>query len=167
MAVEFYRHSLDDEEKDAVRAVLDGLFLTTGQRVYDFEKKFEEYLGVPAVVATVHCTASLHVSMMAAGIGPGDEVITSPMTFLSSSNAVLYAGGTPVFADVDPATANIDPIAVEAAITPRTKAIVAIDLYGLMADMVALRKIADRHGLVLVEDAAHCVEGRRDGHGPG
>jgi dTDP-4-amino-4,6-dideoxygalactose transaminase len=105
--------------------------------------------------------------MLAAGIGPGDEVVTTPMTFLSSANAVLYAGGTPVFADVDPATANIDPAAVEAAITPRSKAIVAVDLYGLLADMKTLRAIADKYSLVLVEDAAHCVEGRRDGVGPG
>jgi UDP-4-amino-4-deoxy-L-arabinose-oxoglutarate aminotransferase len=167
MAVDFYRHSLGEEEKDAVRSVLDSLFLTTGQKVYAFEKAFEEYLGVPAVVCTAHATASLHVAMLAAGIGPGDEVVTTPMTFLSSANAVLYAGGTPVFADVDPATANIDPDAVEAAITPKTKAIVAVDLYGLLADMKALRKIADRYSLVLVEDAAHCVEGRRDGIGPG
>ena len=89
------------------------------------------------------------------------------MTFLSSANAIVYAGGTPVFVDVDPATANIDPAAVAAAITPRTKAIIAVDLYGLLADMVALRSLADRHGLSLVEDAAHCVEGRRDGFGPG
>jgi dTDP-4-amino-4,6-dideoxygalactose transaminase len=167
VAVEFYRHSLGEDEKAAVRSVLDSLFLTTGQRVYDFEKKFGEYLGVPAVVGTVHCTASLHMAMLAAGIGPGDEVVTTPMTFLSSSNAVIYAGATPVFVDVDAATANIDPARVEAAIGPRTKAIVAVDLYGLMADMKALRAIADRHGLVLVEDAAHCVEGRRDGAGPG
>jgi dTDP-4-amino-4,6-dideoxygalactose transaminase len=167
MAVDFYRHSLGEDEKQAVCAVLDSLFLTTGQRVYDFEKRFEEYLGVPAVVATVHCTASLHLAMMAAAVGPGDEVITSPLTFLSSSNAVLYAGGTPVFVDVDSLTANIDPRAVEAAVTPRTKAIVAIDLYGLPADHVALRAVADRHGLVLVEDAAHCVEGVRDGYRPG
>jgi len=167
MAVDFYRHSLGEEEKAAVLSVLDSLFLTTGKKVYDFEKAFEEFLGVPAVVATVHCTASLHLTMLAAGIGPGDEVITTPMTFLSSANAVLYAGGTPVFVDVDPATANIDPVRVAKAVTPRTKAIVAVDLYGLPADHAALRTIADRHGLVLVEDAAHCVEGRRDGHGPG
>lgn len=167
MAVDFYRHSLGEEEKRAVASVLDSLFLTTGQRVYEFEKRFEEFLGVPAVVATVHCTASLHLAMLAAGVGPGDEVITTPMTFLSSANAVLYAGGTPVFVDVDPETANIDPARAAAAVTPKTKAIVAVDLYGLMADMVALRQVADAHGLVLVEDAAHCVEGRRDGHGPG
>ncbi|MFI5197282.1 MAG: DegT/DnrJ/EryC1/StrS family aminotransferase [Thermoanaerobaculia bacterium] len=167
MAVDFYRHSLGEEEKAAVRAVLDSLFLTTGQKAYAFEKAFEEYLGVPAVVCTAHATASLHLSMLAAGVGPLDEVVTTPMTFLSSANAVLYAGGTPVFVDVDPATANIDVGAAAAAVTPRTKAIVAVDLYGLMADMVALRAIADRHGLALVEDAAHCVEGRRDGFGPG
>jgi UDP-4-amino-4-deoxy-L-arabinose-oxoglutarate aminotransferase len=165
--VDFYRHSLGEEEKAAVAAVLDSLFLTTGQTVYDFERAFEQYLGVPAVVATIHCTASLHLAMLAAGIGAGDEVITTPMTFLSSANAVVYAGGTPVFVDAEPDTANIDAARVEAAVTPRTKAIVAVDLYGLPADLVALRAIADRHGLALVEDAAHCVEGRRDGHGPG
>src|SRR5438552_16812882 len=131
MAVEFYRHSLGEEEKAAVASVLDSLFLTTGQRVYEFEKRFEEFLGVPAVVATAHCTASLHLAMLAAGVGEGDEVVTTPMTFLASANAVLYAGGTPVFADVDPLTANIDTAKVEAAITPRTKAILAVDLYGL------------------------------------
>jgi UDP-4-amino-4-deoxy-L-arabinose-oxoglutarate aminotransferase len=167
VAVDFYRHSLGGDEKEAVAAVLDSLFLTTGQRVYEFEKAFEEYLGVPAVVCAAHGTAALHVAMLAAGIGPGDEVITTPMTFLSSANCVLYAGGTPVFADVDPVTANLDPAAVEAALTPRTKAIIAVDLYGLLADLTALRALADRHGLVLVEDAAHCVEGRRDGFGPG
>jgi UDP-4-amino-4-deoxy-L-arabinose-oxoglutarate aminotransferase len=167
MAVDFYRHSLGEDEKAAVRGVLDSLFLTTGQKVYAFENAFEDYLGVAAVVCTAHATASLHLAMLAAGIGPGDEVVTTPMTFLSSSNAIVYAGGTPVFVDVDSATANIDPAAVEAAITPRTKAIVAVDLYGLMADIVALRAIANRHSLALVEDAAHCVEGRRDGFGPG
>ena len=167
MAVDFYRHSLGEEEKSAVAAVLDSLFLTTGKTVYDFEKAFEEFLGVPAVVATVHCTASLHLAMLAAGVGPGDEVITTPMTVLSSANAVVYAGATPVFVDVEPETANIDAARVEAAVTPRTKAIVAVDLYGLPADHAALRAIADRRGLVLVEDAAHCVEGRRDGRGPG
>jgi dTDP-4-amino-4,6-dideoxygalactose transaminase len=167
MAVDFYRHSLGEDEKAAVRGVLDSLFLTTGQKVYAFENAFEDYLGVAAVVCTAHATASLHLAMLAVGIGPGDEVVTTPMTFLSSSNAIVYAGGTPVFVDVDSATANIDPAAVEAAITPRTRAIVAVDLYGLMADMVALRAIANRHGITLVEDAAHCVEGRRDGFGPG
>ena len=167
MGVDFYRHSLGEEEKKAVASVLDSLFLTTGQRVYEFEKAFEAYLGLPAVVCTAHGTAALHVAMLAAQIGPGDEVVTTPMTFLSTANCILYAGGTPVFADVEDATGLLDPAAVEAAITPRTKAIIAVDLYGLLADLKTLRAIADRHGLVLVEDAAHCVEGRRDGQGPG
>ncbi len=167
MAVEFYRHSLGEEEKAAVAAVVDSLFLTTGQRVYEFEEAFAAYLGLPAVTATVHGTAALHLAMLAAGVGEGDEVVTTPMTFLSSANAVVYAGATPVFADVDPGTANLGPAAAEAAVTPRTKAILAVDLYGLPADHVALREVADRHGLLLVEDAAHCVEGRRDGYGPG
>jgi len=167
VGVDFYRHSLGEEEKKAVASVLDSLFLTTGQRVYEFEKAFEAYLGLPAVVCTAHGTAALHVAMLAAQIGPGDEVVTTPMTFLSTANCILYAGGTPVFADVEDATGLLDPAAVEAAITPRTKAIIAVDLYGLLADLKTLRAIADRHGLVLVEDAAHCVEGRRDGQGPG
>src|SRR5674536_297619 len=85
MAVDFYRHSLGEDEKAAVRGVLDSLFLTTGQKVYAFENAFEDYLGVAAVVCTAHATASLHLAMLAAGIGPGDEVVTTPMTFLSSS----------------------------------------------------------------------------------
>jgi UDP-4-amino-4-deoxy-L-arabinose-oxoglutarate aminotransferase len=167
MAVEFYRHSLGAEEKAASAAVLDSLFLTTGQKVYEFEREFAAYLGVPAAVATVHCTASLHMALMAAGAGPGDEVVTTPMTFLSSVNTIVYTGARPVLADVEPATGNIDAAAVEAAITPKTKAIVAVDLYGLPADHVGLRQIADKKGLVLIEDAAHCIEGKRDGYGPG
>jgi len=167
VAVDFYRHALGEEEKAAVAAVLDSLFLTTGQRVYDFERAFEAYLGVPAVVCTAHATAALHVAMLAAGVGPGDEVVTTPMTFLSTANCILYAGATPVFADVDPATGNLDPAAAAAAITSRTKAVIAVDLYGLLADLKSFRALSDRHGLVLVEDAAHCVEGRRDGFGPG
>lgn len=167
MAVEFYRHSLGEDEKAAVASVLDSLFLTTGQKVYGFEKAFEEYLDLPCVVATSHATGALHLAMLAAGIGPGDEVVTTPMTFLASANAALYAGATPVFVDVDPETALLDPVAVEAAVGPRTKAIVGVDLYGALCDWAALRRVADRHGLVLVEDAAHCVEGRRDGAGPG
>ncbi len=167
MAVEFYRHSLGEEEKAAAAAVLDSLFLTTGQRVYEFERLFATYLGLPGVVATVHCTAALHMALLAAGVGPGDEVITTPMTFLSTVNTIVYTGAKPVLADVEKETGNIDPAAVEAAITPRTKAIVAVDLYGLQARLAELRRIADQHGAKLIEDAAHCVEGRRDGFGPG
>lgn len=165
--VEFYRHSLGETEKEAVSRVLDTLFLTTGDEVYAFEREFAAYLGVPDVVGVSSCTAALHLSLVGMGIGPGDEVIAPAMTFIASTTPVVHVGATPVLVDVDPATGNIDPELVEAAITPATKAIIAVHLYGTMVDMVALRDIADRHGLALIEDAAHCVEGVRDGYRPG
>lgn len=165
--IEFHRHSLGEEEKAAVGRVLDSVFLTTGDEVYAFEREFADFLGVPDVVAVSSCTAALHLSLVGLGIGPGDEVITTAMTFIATATAIVHAGAVPVLVDVEAATGNIDPALVEAAITPRTKAIIAVHLYGTMADVVALRDIADRHGLALVEDAAHCVEGSRDGHRPG
>jgi len=165
--VEFYRHSLGEVEKAAMGRVLDTLFLTTGDEVYAFEREFAEYLGVPDVVAVSSCTAALHLSLVGLGIGPGDEVITTAMTFIASATPVIHAGATPVLVDVDATTGNIDPVRVEAAITPATKAIIAVHLYGTMVDITALRDIADRYALALIEDAAHCVEGVRDGHRPG
>lgn len=165
--VEFYRHSLGEAEKTAMGRVLDTLFLTTGDEVYSFEREFAEYLGVPDVVTVSSCTAALHLSLVGLGVGPGDEVITTAMTFIASATAVVHAGATPVLVDVEAETGNIDPARVEAAITPATKAIVAVHLYGTMVDVRALRDIADRHGLALIEDAAHCVEGVRDGYRPG
>ncbi|MFD2080550.1 DegT/DnrJ/EryC1/StrS family aminotransferase [Actinopolymorpha cephalotaxi] len=164
--MEFYRHSLGADEKDAVARVLDSLFLTTGEEVYAFEREFAEYLGAPEVVALASCTAAEHLALLALGLRPGDEVITTPLTFVATATAILHAGGVPVFVDVEPSTGNLDPERVEAAITRRTRAIVPVHLYGTMCDMVALRELADRFGLVLVEDAAHCVEGERDGVRP-
>jgi UDP-4-amino-4-deoxy-L-arabinose-oxoglutarate aminotransferase len=165
--VEFYRHSLGEAEKAAMSRVLDTLFLTTGDEVYSFEREFAEYLGVPDVVAVSSCTAALHLALVGLGIGAGHEVITTAMTFIASATPVIHAGATPVLVDVEPDTGNIDPAKVEAAITPATKAIIAVHLYGTMVDIRALRDIADRHGLALIEDAAHCVEGVRDGYRPG
>ena len=165
--VEFHRHSLGQAEKDAVAGVLDSLFLTTGDEAYAFEREFADFLEVPHVVGVSSCTAAEHLTLRAFGIGAGDEVITTPMTFLATATAILHAGATPVFVDVESDTGNLDASLVETAITARTRAIVAVHLYGTMCDMHALRAIADRHGLVLIEDAAHCVEGRRDGVGPG
>jgi dTDP-4-amino-4,6-dideoxygalactose transaminase len=167
MKVEFYRHSLGQAEKEAVARVLDSLFLTTGEETYAFERELAAYLDVPHVVALASCTAAEHLALLALGIGPGDEVITTAMTFIASTTAILHAGATPVWVDCERETGNLDAAAIEAAITPRTRAIVAVHLYGVMCDMKALRAIADRHGLALIEDAAHCVEGRRDGVGPG
>jgi dTDP-4-amino-4,6-dideoxygalactose transaminase len=165
--VAFYRHDLGKPELDLIAEVLSGEILTTGEYVDRFEQKFAECLEAPHALAVSSCTGGLHVSLLALGIGEGDEVITTPMTFIATATAILEAGAKPVFVDVEPDTGNMDVSLVEAAITPRTKAILPVHLYGLMCDMRALRVIADRHKLKIVEDAAHCVEGVRDGARPG
>jgi UDP-4-amino-4-deoxy-L-arabinose-oxoglutarate aminotransferase len=165
--VPFFRHDLGQAELDQVAEVLSGEILTTGEYVVRFEVKFAGYLGRRHVLAVSSCTAALHLSLLGLGIGPGDEVITTPMTFVATSTAILCAGAKPIFVDVEPDTGNLDVSRVESAITPRTKAIMPVHLYGLMCDMRALRAIADRHGLKIIEDSAHCVEAKRDGVGPG
>lgn len=165
--IEFYRHDLGEAELASLRETFAGPFLTLGPRVGVFEKRFGEELGVPHVVGVSSCTLGMHMVLVALGIGAGDEVVTTPMTWMSTPNAALYAGAVPVFADVDPRTGLLDPAAVERAITPRTKAIFAVHLYGQMADVRALRAIADRHGILLLEDSAHGFECERDGARPG
>jgi perosamine synthetase len=157
-------------EEDDVAAVADALrsdFLTTGPRVDAFERDLERVTGAPHAVAVSSGTAALHAAYAAMGIGPDDEVIISPLTFAATANAALYLGARPVFADVDRQTGNIDPRAVEAAATSRTKAIVAVDFGGLPADYDRLRKIARDRGLILLADAAHSLgatyHGRRVG----
>ena len=167
MAVEFFRHSLEAEDIDALKEVVGSVFLTTGPVTAKFEQKFAEHTSLPHIVGTNSCTAALHLALLALDIGPGDEVITTPMTFVATALAILHTGAHPVFADVDPSTGLIDPEQVERAVTRRTKAILPVHLYGAMADMRALRDIADRHHLSIVEDAAHCIEGERDGVHPG
>jgi UDP-4-amino-4-deoxy-L-arabinose-oxoglutarate aminotransferase len=167
MKVEFYRHNIGQAEKDQVLAAMDSLFLTTGEITYKFERNLAKYLGISSSVGLMSCTAALHLALLAFNIGPGDEVITTPLTFIASANAVLHAGAKPVFVDVEPTTGNLDANLVEAAITPRTKAILPVHLYGHMCDMKALRAIADKHNLKIIEDAAHCLEGVRDGFRPG
>lgn len=165
--IEFYKHDLGEAELASVRQCLGSLFLALGPRVAEFERALCDYLGADHVVGVSSCTMALTVALRAFDIGPGDEVITTPLTFAATSNAILHTGAGVVFADIDPHTGLIDPAAVEAAITPRTKAIIAVHLYGQLADMPALRRIADRHHLVLIEDAAHAVEARHDGVRPG
>ena len=167
MGIPFYRHDLGEPELEAVRKVLAGPILTTGEVVKSFERRFAAYLGLPHALAVTSCTGALHLSLLAFGIGPGDEVITTPMTFIASSTAILETGAKPVFVDVESQTGNLDATKIEAAITPRTRAILPVHLYGQMCDMVRIRKIADQHGLFVIEDAAHCVEGERDGVKPG
>jgi dTDP-4-amino-4,6-dideoxygalactose transaminase len=167
MKVEFYKHNIGEEEKRKVLECLDGIFLTTGSYVAEFEEEFAQYLGLRYAVGLTSCTAALHLALLALGIGEGDEVITTPMTFIATATAIMHTGAKPVFVDVEPETALIDPTKIEAAITEKTRAIIPVHLYGQMCDMKSIRLIADEHGLKIIEDAAHCIEGKRDGVGPG
>ena len=165
--VEFFRHNIEAEDTARLQEVFESIFLTTGTATAEFEQKFAAYTGIPFVVGVTSCTAALHLALLALGIGPGDEVITTPMTYLATANSILHAGATPVFVDVESETALIDAKKIEKAITPRTKAIIPVHLYGMMADMKAISEIAQRHQLKIVEDCAHCIEGVRDGVRPG
>lgn len=158
---------MGEEEKQAVLEVLDSGMIAQGPRVKAFEEGFAAMCGVQHAVATSSGTTALHVALLAHGIGPGDEVITSSFTFIASANSVLFTGAKPVFVDIDPATFNLDPAQIEAAITPRTKAIMPVHLFGLTCDMDAIMEIATRHRLVVIEDAcqSHGAEykGKRAG----
>ncbi len=165
--IPFYLHDLGQPELDALAQVLRGPILTTGDVVLEFERRFAAYLSAPHAIGVTSCTGGTHISLAALGIGPGDEVITTPLTFIASATAIIQAGATPVFVDVEADTGNLDARLVSAAITSRTKAILPVHLYGQMCDMRALRAIADQHKLAIVEDCAHCIEGERDGVRPG
>lgn len=158
---------IGEEEKQAVMAVLDSGMIVQGPRVAEFEKQFAAVCGTKYAVATSSGTTALHLAMLAHGIGPGDEVITTPFTFIASVNSILYAGATPVLVDIEEDTFNIDPQAVERAITPRTKAILCVHLFGHLCDMDALQAIADKHGLVIIEDACQSVGGLYKGKAAG
>jgi dTDP-4-amino-4,6-dideoxygalactose transaminase len=165
--IPFFQHDLGQPELDAIREVLSGPILTTGATVARVERRLAEYLGAKHVITVTSCTGAMHLSLLALGVGPGDEVITTPMTFIATSTAIMEAGATPVFVDVEEKTGNLDADKVEAVMTERTRAILPVHLYGQMCDMRALRAIADRHRLFLIEDAAHCIEGERDRVRPG
>jgi len=147
-----------EEEKKEVLECLETGWLGTGPRVARFEEEFRAYKHADFAVAVNSCTAALHLSLLAADIGPGDEVITTPLTFCATVNAIIHAGAQPVLADVDPATLNIDPRQVEAKISGKTKAILPVHFAGRPCDMDALSSIAKQHGLILIEDCAHAIE---------
>lgn len=151
------RQTLDEEDIQSVIHVLRSDWLTTGPNVDAFEKAFAKQTGAKYAVAVSNGTAALHGAVFATGIGPGDEVIVPPMTFAASANCVLYQGGTVVFADIRPDTLALDPGRVEAAITPRTRAIVTVDYTGQPSDLEELNQIVERHQLTLIEDAAHSL----------
>lgn len=155
--------AIGEEEIEEVVACLRSGWIGTGPRVHAFEEAFREYRQAPHAVAVNSCTAALHLSLMAARLKPGDEVITTPMTFCATVNAIIHAGLTPVLADIDPVTQNIDPAKVEEKITPRTRAILPVHFAGLPCDMDALLDIASRHDLALIEDCAHAVEAEYKG----
>ena len=167
MKVEFYRHSLGEAEIASVVRTLGGVFLTAGPVTRKFEASFAQFLGCRRVVGTWSGTTALFLCLKALGIGQGDEVVTTPMTFIATSNAILEAGAVPVFVDVEEATGNMDAELIEGVISSKTKAVLPVHLYGHMCDMKRIRSIADRHGLFIIEDAAHCIEGSRDGIRPG
>ena len=158
---------IGEEEIAEVVATLRSGWLGTGPKVKRFEEMFREYVGAKHAIAVNSGTAALHLSMVVSGVGPGDEVVTTPMTFCATANAVLHTGATPVFVDVDPQTMNIDPTRIAAAITPRTRAILPLHFAGRPCPMDEIRAIADEHGLLVIEDAAHCVEGRHHGRNVG
>jgi len=149
---------IEQAEIDGVAAVVESGWLGTGPKVAQFEQDFAAYKGVKQAAALNSCTSAMHLSVLAAGIGPGDEVITTPMTFCATVNVIIHAGAKPVLADVDLKTLNIDPARVEEKITSRTKAILPVHFAGRPANMDALCSIADRHGLKVIEDCAHAIE---------
>lgn len=149
---------IEEPEMDEVLDCLRSAWLGTGPKTALFERRFAEYKQVPYAVAVNSCTAALHLSCTALGLGPGDEVITSPMTFCATVNAVIHSGATPVLADIDPTSFNLAPSSVEARITPRTRAILPVHFAGRSCDMDALMTIADRHGIPVIEDCAHAIE---------
>ncbi|MDP2922433.1 MAG: DegT/DnrJ/EryC1/StrS family aminotransferase [Candidatus Omnitrophota bacterium] len=163
MRVEFFKHSINERDIKRVEKILKTIFLTTGDEVEQFENNFAKYLGSSNAIGVTSCTAALHLCLLAWGIGEGDEVITAPMSFCATSNAIIHAGATPVFIDVEEETANINAELIEGSITKKTKAIIPVHLYGQMCDMKKIKQIADRHNLIIIEDAAHCIEGVRDG----
>lgn len=158
---------IEQPDIDEAIGCLRGGWAGTGPKVSQFEAAFADYVGARHAVAVSSCTAALHLSMIAADVGTGDEVITTPMTFVATANAIEHTGATPVFADVDLETMNIDPEKVAEAVTSRTRALLPVDFAGRPVNYTALLSLAENHGLPVVEDAAHCIEGRVAGRKTG
>jgi dTDP-4-amino-4,6-dideoxygalactose transaminase len=161
--VPFAPPSIGPEEIAAVVEALESGWLSTGPRVAAFERAFAAYAGAEHAVAVNSCTAALHLALLASGVGHGDEVITTPLTFCATANVVIHAGATPVFADVEPDTFNLDPALAADAITARTRALLPVHFAGRPANMSAFVAIGSRAGIRVIEDAAHCVEGNAAG----
>lgn len=167
MKVEFYRHNVGEEEIKESQKVLRSLFLTTGKYVDTFEDALAQYMETKYAVGLTSCTAALHLALIAAGVKPGDEVITTPMSFVATANSIRMAGAKPVFVEVEKDSANIDINLIEKAITKKTTAIMPVHMYGQMVDMKKLLPLGKKHDLPIIEDAAHALESVRDGIRPG
>ena len=148
---------IDERDEELVLEVLRSGRLSLGPSIDRFEELFAECVGAPFAAAVSSGTAGLHLLCRLAGLEEGDEAITSPFSFVASANCAIYEGATPVFADIDPKTLNLDPAAVEAAITERTKAVIAVDIFGYPCELDPLRELADKHGLVLIQDACEAL----------
>ena len=159
--------SIKPEIDAAIQRVIDNTAFIMGDEVAQFEQAFAEYCGVEYAVGVASGTAALFLALLAHGIGPGDEVITTPFTFFATGEAISQVGARPVFVDIDPVTYNIDPNRIEAAITPYTKAIMPVHLYGQPADMDPINAIAEKHGLIVIEDAAQAHGSRYKGQRAG
>jgi dTDP-4-amino-4,6-dideoxygalactose transaminase len=157
--VGFAPPAIGEAEIQEVVATLRSGWLSTGPRVHEFERAFAEYIGVPHAIAVNSCTAALHLSLLVAGIGPGDEVVTTPLTFCATANVIVHTGATPRFADIDPVTWNLSVARTAETVTSRTRALIPVHYAGRPVDVAGFREVAQRHGLMLIEDAAHCVEG--------
>ena len=166
-SIPYARHSIHPEDIQAITEVLLAGRITQGPKIEEFERAIVNFCGAGEGVAVSNGTAALHAACFAAGIGPDDEVIVPPITFAASANAVVYQGGKPVFADVLPGSLLLDPEKAKAAVTPRTKAILAVDYAGQPCDYRALREIADRHGLLLIADSCHALGAKYDGRNVG
>lgn len=158
--IPFHRPSITDAEVDAVTATLRSGWLTTGPRARDLEQMVADYVGVHHAVALSSCTAALHLALIAAGVGPGDEVVTSPYTFVSTGESILYLGAKPVFVDVERATKNLNPKLVASAITLKTRAIVSVSIAGHPCHAQEIAAEAKRHAIPVIEDAAHSLTAR-------
>ena len=153
----YHQPLIESDDEQAVLDVLRSGWLTTGPQTKTFERTLAEYVGAARAVAVNSCTAALHLALKVAGVGPGDEVITSPITFASTANVIVHCGATPVFVDVDPVTLNIDPTKIEAALTPRTKAVIPVDFAGHPADLDAIAAVVKDRRITVIEDAAHSI----------
>lgn len=157
-------HEMKSEIDAAVLGALESTQFILGPNVSGFEEEAASYLGVLHAITCASGTDALHLAVLAAGIGPGDEVITTPFTFIATAEAICYAGATPVFVDIDPRSFNIDPKLIEAAITPRTKAVIPVHIFGQPSDINAIKAICAKHNLIMIEDCAQSFGAAIDGH---